>query len=72
MPGVRLSLRKNFTWTFAGNAIYAASQWGQLVVLAKLGTPETVGQIALALAICAPVIMFANLQLRSVQATIAA
>ena len=69
MPGVRLSLRKNFTWTFAGNAIYAASQWGQLVVLAKLGSPETVGQFALALAICAPVIMFANLQLRSVQAT---
>jgi len=69
MPGMRLSLRKNFTWTFAGNAIYAASQWGQLVVLAKLGSPETVGQFALALAICAPVIMFANLQLRSVQAT---
>ncbi len=52
-----------------GNAIYAASQWGQLVVLAKLGSPETVGQFALALAVCAPVIMFANLQLRSVQAT---
>ncbi len=69
MPGARLSLRKNFTWTFAGNGVYAASQWGQLVLLAKLGSPETVGQFALALAICAPVIMFANLQLRSVQAT---
>lgn len=40
-----------------------------LVVLAKLGTPETVGQFALGLAVTAPVIMFANLQLRVVQAT---
>ncbi len=65
----RLSLRRNFTWTFAGNMVYAASQWGVLVVLAKLGSPEVVGQFALGLAVCAPVILFANLQLRSVQAT---
>jgi O-antigen/teichoic acid export membrane protein len=64
-----LSLRKNFTWTFAGNAVYAASQWGILVLLAKLSSPEMVGQFALGLAITAPVILFANLQLRSVQAT---
>lgn len=68
MTGIRLSLHKNFKRTFVGNAIYVASQRGQLVVLSKLGTPEMVGQFALALAICAPVIMFANLQLRSVQA----
>lgn len=64
-----LSLRKNFSWTFAGNVVYAASQWGILVVMAKLGTPEMVGQFALGLAVTAPVIMFANLQLRAVQAT---
>lgn len=40
-----------------------------LVVLAKLGTPEWVGQFALGLAVTAPVLLFANLQLRSVQAT---
>jgi O-antigen/teichoic acid export membrane protein len=40
-----------------------------LVVLAKLGTPEMVGQFALGLAVTAPIIMFANLQLRGVQAT---
>jgi O-antigen/teichoic acid export membrane protein len=49
--------------------IYAVCQWGMLVVLAKLGTPETVGQFALGLAVTAPVIMLANLGLRSVQAT---
>ncbi len=64
-----LSLRANFSWTFVGNVVYAGSQWGMLVVLAKLGTPEMVGQFSLGLAVTAPVIMFANLQLRAVQAT---
>ena len=64
-----LSLRVNFTWTFAGNITYAATQWGMLVVLAKLGTPEMVGQFALGLAITAPIIMFTNLSLRAVQST---
>lgn len=52
-----------------GNAYYAACQWGMLVVIAKLGSPEQVGAFALALAICSPAILFANLDLRSVQAT---
>ena len=76
LPNVRedgkvraLSLRVNFTWSLIGNVIYAASQWGILVVLAKVGTPETVGQFTLALAICAPIVMFTNLQLRAIQAT---
>ncbi len=64
-----LSLRRNFSWTFIGNAVYAACQWGMLVVLAKLGSPEMVGQFTLGLAITAPIIMFTNLQLRTVQAT---
>jgi O-antigen/teichoic acid export membrane protein len=63
------SLRANFRWTFAGNAFYAASQWGMLSVLAKAGSPAMVGQFALGLAIAAPVFMFTNLQLRAVQAT---
>ena len=67
-PGAR-SLRANFSWTFVGNVIYAACQWAMLVVLAKLGSPEIVGQFALGLAITAPVIMLTNLQLRAVQAT---
>ncbi len=40
-----------------------------LTVLAKLGSPEMVGQFALGLALTAPVFMFCNLQLRAVQAT---
>ncbi len=66
------SLRRNFSWTLAGNVVYAACQWALLIVLAKLGPPETVGQFALALAVTAPVMLFANLQLAAVQATDAA
>lgn len=66
---VALSLRANFSWTFVGNVVYAGCQWAMLVVLAKLGTPEMVGQFALGLAISGPVIMLANLQLRAIQAT---
>ena len=52
-----------------GNAVYAACQWGMLVVLAKLGSPEMVGEFTLGLAITAPIFMFSNLQLRHIQAT---
>lgn len=68
-PARRLSLRANFVWTFAGNVIYAGCQWLMLVVLAKLGKPEMVGQYALALAVTAPVLMFASLDMRTVIAT---
>jgi O-antigen/teichoic acid export membrane protein len=63
------SLRSNIRWTLAGNVLYAACQWGMLSVIAKLGTSAAVGQFALGLAICAPVYMFTNFQLRAVQAT---
>jgi O-antigen/teichoic acid export membrane protein len=65
----RFSFRANFLWTFAGNVVYMACQWGMLVVLARLGSPEIVGQFALGLAVSAPVLMFTNLQLRGVLAT---
>lgn len=63
------SLRANISWTLLGNLVYAACQWGMLILLTKLGSPYSVGQFALGLAITAPVITLANLQLRGVQAT---
>jgi O-antigen/teichoic acid export membrane protein len=68
-PPKALTLRQNFSWTFVGNIVYAASQWGILVILAKLGSPEMVGQFTLGLAVTAPVILFCNLQLRQIQTT---
>lgn len=64
-----ISLRRNISWTFLGNIIYSGSQWGMMVVLAKIGTPQMVGKFALALAITTPIFMLTNLQLRVVQAT---
>lgn len=64
-----MQLRRNFSWTFAGNFTYAASQFLVLTVLAKFGTPEMVGQYALGNAIAIPIITFTNLALRQVQAT---
>src|SRR5262245_17210531 len=52
-----LSLRRNFSWSFAGNAVYAGCQWGMLMVMAKLGSPEVVGQFALGLAVTGPITM---------------
>lgn len=64
-----MSLKKNFSWTFLSNIIYAVSQWGMLIFIAKLGSPEMVGVFSLALAVTAPIMMLFNLNLRSVQAT---
>lgn len=60
------SLRRNFTWTFLGNAIFAASQWGILVVLTRLGSAAEVGRLSLAATVATPLVVFANLQLRAV------
>jgi O-antigen/teichoic acid export membrane protein len=64
-----VSLVKNFSWTLFGNLTYGVSQWLILVVIAKTGTPADVGRFALAFAVTAPFIMFANMNLRAVQAT---
>jgi len=63
------ALRANLRWTVAGNVAYAACQWGMLVLLARLGTPDLVGDFAFALALAAPIVLFAMLNLRAAQAT---
>ena len=62
-------LSGKFAWTLLGNGIYATTQWGLLVVIAKLGAPELVGRFALGLAVCAPVFLLSRLALRPVQAS---
>jgi O-antigen/teichoic acid export membrane protein len=63
------SLRRNVVWAAVGNVGYAACQWAVLVVLAKLSSAEEVGRFALGLAVTAPVMIAAGMQLRVVQAT---
>lgn len=59
----------NFASLFIGNLVYSISQWGMLVVIARLGNPIFVGQYSFGLAVTAPIILFLNLQLRNYQAT---
>jgi O-antigen/teichoic acid export membrane protein len=68
-PSEGASLRWNFSWTFVGNIIYSACQWAILVVLAKVGNPEMVGQYGLAMAIATPILALSSLQLRAVLTT---
>jgi O-antigen/teichoic acid export membrane protein len=63
------SLKRGAAWTFLGTTIAMAAQGGIMMALAKLGTPEIVGQYALAVAMVGPVILLTNLNLRAVQAT---
>ena len=65
----RRSLRSNSAWSLLGTIVYMGSQWGILILLAKLGSARMVGQVALALAISAPVFFLTNLGLRQVLAT---
>jgi O-antigen/teichoic acid export membrane protein len=62
----RASLCADFSWTLAGNVIYAAGQFFVLMILTKLLRPELVGQYALGLALVYPLMMLTNMQLRFV------
>jgi O-antigen/teichoic acid export membrane protein len=67
---VARSVRRNVVWSITGNVVYSLSLWGILVLLARRDqTGQLAGQLSLAYAVCLPVQMFFNLQLRSVQAT---
>lgn len=62
-------LRADFSWMLSGNVVYSACQWGIILLLAKLGSAQQVGMYALGMAVCAPIILFANLQLRTLLAS---
>jgi len=68
-PVASLPLRVNFAWMLLGNFVQAGAQWGVVVVLARLGSPEDVGGYALALAIVSPVFLFSNMHLRTLLST---
>ncbi len=65
----RLSLKRNILWTGIGTAVYYVAQYALLSLLAKLINAEAVGQFALALAVITPIIMFSQMQFRSLQVT---
>lgn len=64
--------RRDVVWMVLGNGVYALSQGGMLVVLARLSTPEVLGEFALAIAFTTPIFLLSRLSLREVLATDAA
>jgi O-antigen/teichoic acid export membrane protein len=71
MISVRIDQRlpADFSWVLSGNIVYSACQWAIVVFLAKLGSAEQVGLYALGMAVSAPILVFANLQLRTLLAS---
>jgi O-antigen/teichoic acid export membrane protein len=62
-------LKRNISWNLFGHVAYVVGQWLQLVILAHMGGPAAVGAYAFALAVTAPVMVFASLCLRFMQAS---
>ncbi len=67
--GIDRRLRADFSWVLSGNVIYSACQWGIVILLAKLGNAADVGLYALGMAVAAPIVLFANLQVRTLLAS---
>src|SRR5258708_36187253 len=69
LDGHWMSLLGDFTWTLLGNGIFAACQWGIIIVLAKMVNAEAIGQYSLAQAILTPALTLTAFQLRGVVAS---
>ncbi|MBK9168938.1 MAG: lipopolysaccharide biosynthesis protein [Bryobacterales bacterium] len=63
------SIRTGAAWTLGGSLVAAAASWGSVILLARLGRPETVGEFTLVYSLAAPAFMLAGLQLRALLAT---
>jgi O-antigen/teichoic acid export membrane protein len=59
----------NVRWTLLGSAAISGANWLLIVVLARSSGPTAVGDYAIALALTAPVMQFAGLQLRTLLAS---
>lgn len=68
-PVTALSTRANFAWVAASTIYFQLCQWLMLAALAQTADSEAVGRFALALAVTAPPVLLANLNLRVVLAT---
>lgn len=66
---VILSMKKNFIYSILGNLSFALSQWIIIVILAKMTTPEVLGQYSLGLAITIPIFLILGMNFRSLIAT---
>jgi O-antigen/teichoic acid export membrane protein len=68
-PAVRSGLARGASWMLMASIAAACAQWLAVALTAKLGTTEMVGELALALAITAPIQTLTDLALRPAFAT---
>lgn len=68
-PYRRLSLKRNILWTGIGTAVYYVAQYALMSLVAKLTNSASVGQFSLGLAVTTPIIVFSQMQFRSLQVT---
>ncbi|MEM9462217.1 MAG: hypothetical protein AAGF11_49135, partial [Myxococcota bacterium] len=57
-------LWRNAGWSLAGEGFHALGQFATLIILARLGSVDVLGQYTLGLAIATPAILLTNLHLR--------
>lgn len=64
-----ITLRRSAAWAFSGQGFYLGCQWILMAILTRFGGADAAGLYALGLAVCAPVMVLANLHLRELQAS---
>lgn len=69
VDGGRPSLKSNFKWTFGGNIVYAAAQFGMISAFTRLTDANTTGYYFLAGSVVTSILAFSRLQLHQVQVT---
>ncbi|MCZ8537256.1 hypothetical protein M9R32_08700 [Paenisporosarcina quisquiliarum] len=64
-----MNILKNLSWIFFANVIASLSKWLMIILIAKSLSSTEVGVYSLALALGAPITLFANMKLRSLYIT---
>lgn len=59
------SVRKNMFYASIAYGFFALTQWGIVVVLSRIGTPEDVGTLTVLTALITPIFLLANMDMRN-------
>ncbi|MGM0897047.1 MAG: lipopolysaccharide biosynthesis protein [Bacillota bacterium] len=66
---MRRDIFKNFSWIVVANTISSISKWLIIILIAKYLSVEEVGQYSIAFALTAPIVLLAQMKLRSLFVT---
>jgi O-antigen/teichoic acid export membrane protein len=63
-PQAKPSLRRNAMYSAFANGVFGLTQWGMIIVVARLGSASDVGVITVITALVTPIFMFAQMAMR--------